>query len=131
MAQALPLYREAVRLKPDYWTAYNNIMIALGGLGDEEGVVRAGEQMMKLAGGRPGRAPENFYQNYDQEVWDLSAEHGEAIADMESHRGIGTTFYLELLYICGCNRSLFKQFGAGCLCYICRYCLYFRRWLRQ
>jgi tetratricopeptide (TPR) repeat protein len=24
-------------------------------------------------------------------VWDLSAEHGEAIADMESHSGIGTT----------------------------------------
>jgi tetratricopeptide (TPR) repeat protein len=60
MAQALPLYREAVRLKPDYWTAYNNIMFALGGLGDEEGVVRAGEQMMKLAGVGPDGHPRTF-----------------------------------------------------------------------
>ena len=66
MREALPLYREAVRLKPDYWTGYNNIMYALIGLGDEEGAVRVGEQMMKAAGGRPGRAPENQYQNYDQ-----------------------------------------------------------------
>jgi tetratricopeptide (TPR) repeat protein len=91
MAQALPLFREAVRLKPDYWVGYNNIMYALGGLGDEEGELRVSEQMMKLAGGRPGRAPEILYANYDQEVWDLPAERASAIADMETHSGIGTT----------------------------------------
>ena len=71
MAQALPLYREAVRLKPDYWIGYYNIMFALDGLGDEEGVMRVGEQMKAAAGGRPGRSPEENYQNYDQKVWDL------------------------------------------------------------
>jgi len=91
MAEALPLYREELRLKPDYWTAYNNIMFALAGLGDEEGAVRVGEQMMQAAGGRPGRAPENQYQNYDGIVWDLPAGHMSQIADMESHSGIGTT----------------------------------------
>jgi tetratricopeptide (TPR) repeat protein len=89
--EALPLYREAVRLKPDYWVGYNNIIYALNGLGDEEGAVRVGEQMMKAAGGRPGRAPEDMYGNYDSAVWDLPAERAERIADMESHGGIGST----------------------------------------
>jgi tetratricopeptide (TPR) repeat protein len=88
-AQALPLYREAVRQQPDFWIGYNNIMFALAGLGDEEGVVRTGEQMMKVAGGRPGRAPEAMYQNYDQIVWDLPALRTSAIADLESHSGVG------------------------------------------
>jgi len=89
-AEALPLYREAVRLKPDFWIGYSNIMFALSGLGDEEGVVRVGEQMMKAAGGRPGRAPENTYQNYDQQVWDLPTLRTEIIADIESNSGIGS-----------------------------------------
>ncbi len=89
-AQALPLYREAVRLKPDYWSGYSNIMFALNGVGDEEGIMRVGEQMLKAAGGRPGRSPEENYQNYDIELWDLSAVRTELIADMDSHGGIGT-----------------------------------------
>jgi hypothetical protein len=90
MRAALPLYRESVRLKPDYWVGYNNIMLALGGLGDEEGAVRTGEQLMKVAGGRPGRAPEFNYANYDGLVWDLKAARAGVIADMESHGGVGT-----------------------------------------
>jgi len=90
MREALTLYRETVRLKPDFWIGHNNIMYALAGLGDEEGVVRAGERLMKAAGGRPGRAPENFYQNYDRVVWDLPAVHASSIADMEASGGIGT-----------------------------------------
>jgi tetratricopeptide (TPR) repeat protein len=88
--EGLTLYREAVRLKPDYWVGYNNIMAALAGLGDEEGVVRTAEQMMKAAGGRPGRAGEDVYGNYDEVVWDLPAARAGQIADMESHGGIGT-----------------------------------------
>jgi tetratricopeptide (TPR) repeat protein len=91
MREALTLYREALRLKPDFWVGYNNIMYALGGLGDEEGIVQVGRQMIKAAGGRPGRAPENLYQNYDQMVWDLWAVRASEIADIESHGGIGTT----------------------------------------
>ena len=91
MREALTLWQEALRLKPDYWVAYNNIMFGLAGIGDEEGVVRTGHQMLKAAGGRPGRAPEYQYQNYDSIVWDLSALRASNIADMESHSGIGTT----------------------------------------
>ncbi|HEY6621266.1 MAG TPA: hypothetical protein VIY68_17095 [Steroidobacteraceae bacterium] len=89
-AQALPLYREAVRLKPDYWSGYSNIMFALNGVGDEEGIMRVGEQMLKAAGGRPGRSSEENFQNCDLELWDLSAVRAELIADMDSHGGIGT-----------------------------------------
>jgi tetratricopeptide (TPR) repeat protein len=89
--ETLPLYREAVRLKPDYWIGYNNIMYALFGLGDEEGVVRVGTQLIKVAGGRPGRVPEIYYQNYDQALWNLPAERASEIADIDSHSGIGTT----------------------------------------
>jgi tetratricopeptide (TPR) repeat protein len=88
--EALRLYREAVRLKPDYWTGYNNIMFALNSLGDEDGVVRVGEQMMKAAGRRPGPVPEDQYANYDLALWNLPAARASQIADIESHSGIGT-----------------------------------------
>ncbi len=89
MQEALSLYRETVRLKPDYWSGYNNIIYALWNLGNEEASIREADQLMKLAGGRPGRAPETTYQNYDQQVWDLTTVRAENIADMESHDGVG------------------------------------------
>jgi tetratricopeptide (TPR) repeat protein len=88
--KALLLWREAVRLQPDFWLGYNNILFALGSLGDEEGVVRTTREMMKAAGGRPGKAGESVYQNYDTVVWDLTALHASNTADMESHGGVGT-----------------------------------------
>jgi tetratricopeptide (TPR) repeat protein len=91
MLKALPYYREALHLKPDFWIGYLNIMNALNGLGDEEAAIREGEQLIKAAGGRPGRAPEDAYENYDSALWDLVTERAEQIADMESHSGIGTT----------------------------------------
>jgi tetratricopeptide (TPR) repeat protein len=91
MEEALPLWREAVRLKPDYWVGYGNIMLGLGGLGHEEEMIQVGKQMMKIAGGRPGKAPEISYVNYDQIVWNLPAAHTSILADIASHGGIGTT----------------------------------------
>ena len=88
--EALTLWRETIRLKPDYWVGYNNIMVGLVGIGDEEGAVRVGRQMMQAAGGRPGRASEDLYQNYDQQVWDLPAESASMIADIEASGGVGT-----------------------------------------
>lgn len=90
LTEALPLWREAIRLNPDFWSGYMNIMFALDSLGDEEGAVRVGKEMMKLSGGRPGRAPEAMYANYDEKIWDLPALRASDIADMESHGGIGT-----------------------------------------
>ena len=90
VGEALPLYREALRLKPNYWNAYSNIPLMLTILGDEEGAVEMYEQMIKDAGGRPGRAPEAMYQGYDAAVWDLPASRAGLIADLESNSGVGT-----------------------------------------
>jgi hypothetical protein len=71
--QALALFRAAVKIKPDFWVGYNNIENALWALGDEEGLWRVGEDMRRAAGGRPGRAPEKYYQNSDDLTWNLPA----------------------------------------------------------
>jgi len=89
MQKALPLWRESVRLKPDLWSGYGNIMTGLIATGREEEAIGVAKQMMKIAGGRPGKAPEVYYLNYDLLVWDLPAMHASQIADLESHGGIG------------------------------------------
>jgi hypothetical protein len=86
----LPLYREALKQKPDYWGAYNNVMNSQWLLGDEEGAWRTGEAMRKAAGGRPGRAPESDYQNPDVLTWNLQAWRAEALADAATDQGVGT-----------------------------------------
>jgi tetratricopeptide (TPR) repeat protein len=91
MRDAMLLWQESVRLKPDFWLGYNNIMFGLVGLGDEEADIRVGKELLKAAGGRPGRAPEEYYGNYDLEVWDLSTALRANLADLDAHRGIGTT----------------------------------------
>lgn len=88
--EALTLYREALKLKPDYWVAYANVMNTQWLLGDEEGAWRTGAAMRKAAGGRPGRAGELNYQNVDQVTWNLQALRAAQIADVASEGGIGT-----------------------------------------
>jgi tetratricopeptide (TPR) repeat protein len=84
LREALSMYREALRLKPDLWGAYNGMMYSLTVLGEEEGTVQMGEQMMRAAGGRPGRAPEVDYQRYDAAIWDLPKLRAERMADSEA-----------------------------------------------
>ena len=85
----LPLYREALKQKPDFWAAYNNVMNDQWLLGDEEGVWRTGEAMRHAAGGRPGRAAELVYQNWDTLTWNLRAWRAEVVADSAAHQGVG------------------------------------------
>ncbi|HEX2790449.1 MAG TPA: tetratricopeptide repeat protein [Steroidobacteraceae bacterium] len=89
--EALALYRAAVKLKPDFWVGYNNILNALWTMGDEEGAWRAGEEMRRAAGGRPGAAPELYYQNVDVLSWNLGPWIDATVADVESHAGVGTS----------------------------------------
>jgi tetratricopeptide (TPR) repeat protein len=88
--EALALFRAALKLKPDYWIAYNNVMNSLWLIGDEEGAWRAGEDMRKAAGGRPGRAPDLFYENWDTLTWNLGAWLTATVADAEANAGVGT-----------------------------------------
>jgi tetratricopeptide (TPR) repeat protein len=87
---ALPLYRAALKLKPDYWVAHNNVINSLWALGDEESAWRAGEEMRRIAGGRPGRAPETYYQNIDVLTWDLGRWRDATLADAEASEGVGS-----------------------------------------
>jgi tetratricopeptide (TPR) repeat protein len=93
MEEALRMYRETIRLKPDFWIGYSNEMFALVALGREEEAVEAGRQLIKAAGGRPGRATGDLYQNYDTLIWDLAVVKAELIADIDAHGGVGTTTY--------------------------------------
>jgi tetratricopeptide (TPR) repeat protein len=85
-----PLYVEAVRLKPDFWTAYNNLMNVDLILGDEEDAWREGETLRRRGGGRPGRAAESEYQNEDLVTWNLLPWRAAILADAAAHAGVGT-----------------------------------------
>ncbi len=89
-AAALDLYRRAIAIKPDFWVGYNNVMNAYWMLGDEEGVWRTGRAMARAAGGRPGRAPELYYQNVDYLTWNLATEQRSLVADMKTNLGGGS-----------------------------------------
>jgi tetratricopeptide (TPR) repeat protein len=88
--EVAPLFAQAVRLKPDFWIGYNNLMNIDLLLGDEQGARRMGEAMRKRAGGRPGRAPENDYENADLVTWNLLPWRDAVIADAKAHAGVGS-----------------------------------------
>jgi tetratricopeptide (TPR) repeat protein len=88
--EALSLYRASVKVNPDFWIGYNNVMNELWLLGDEEGAWRAGALMIKIAGGRPGRASELYFQNLDTLTWNLRAWLDSTVADAEANAGVGT-----------------------------------------
>jgi tetratricopeptide (TPR) repeat protein len=88
--EALGLYRAALKLKPDYWTAHNNVMNSLWLLGKEEEAWQAGEAMREVADGRPGRAPETFYANQDVLTWNLGPWLDGTLADAAANGGVGT-----------------------------------------
>ena len=87
--ETLSLYRQALKLKPDYWAAYNNVMNSEWALGDEEGAWQTGTAMREAAGGRPGKAPERFYQNWDVLTWNLQEWRKAQVSDAASHSGFG------------------------------------------
>jgi tetratricopeptide (TPR) repeat protein len=88
--EALALERATVKLQPDLWSAHANIQNDLMILGDEEDAWRAGEDMRTAAGGRPGRAPEDDYTNWDYLTWNLQAWLDGIVANAEANAGVGT-----------------------------------------
>ncbi|MGC2031996.1 MAG: tetratricopeptide repeat protein, partial [Steroidobacteraceae bacterium] len=91
--RALALLQSAIALQPDYWYAYAAMPNIKGMLGDEEGVWRLSEDLRKVAGGRPGRAPEMAYGDVDLLLWNLPAVLAAFTADAESHSGVGTSSF--------------------------------------
>ncbi|HEY6484713.1 MAG TPA: hypothetical protein VIY54_14400 [Steroidobacteraceae bacterium] len=88
--ESLALYRAALKLKPDYWVGFNNVMQAYWQLGEEENAWQAGAAMRQAAGGRPGRAPETYYQNWDYLTWNLGPWLDETVADADANGGVGS-----------------------------------------
>ncbi len=70
--EALNLYLQAAKLKPDLWRSYSNIMNTYMLLGREEEAWRTGVSMLKAAGGRPGKADETNYANWDLLTFNLT-----------------------------------------------------------
>ena len=89
--EIVPFFAEAVKQKADFWVGYNNIMNVDLGVGDEEGAWREGEALRRAAGGRPGRAPETYYQNSDLVTWNLLPWLNSTIEDIKAHAGIGSS----------------------------------------
>jgi tetratricopeptide (TPR) repeat protein len=88
--ESLALYRAALKLKPDEWVVHADIQNDLMLLGDEEGAWKAGEQMRAMAGGRPGRAPDFYYENWDYLNWNLLPWLQATLVDAETNAGNGT-----------------------------------------
>jgi tetratricopeptide (TPR) repeat protein len=80
--EALGLAQKAVELKPDLWDAYDTIATIQYQLADEEAVLAVGKSVEKVAGGRPGKAPEITYALPDTTVWDLRAIRNGMRADL-------------------------------------------------
>jgi tetratricopeptide (TPR) repeat protein len=88
--ESLELLRAAVKLQPTDWIARANIMNDLMIVQDEEGAWKAGEDMRAAAGGRPGKAPEIYFQNWDYLAWNLPTWLEAERADAEANAGMGT-----------------------------------------
>lgn len=88
--EALALYRAAIKLQPELWNAHSDIQNDLMILGDEEGAWKAGEQMRSAAGGRPGRAAERNYTNWDYLTSNLLPWLTGLVADADANAGVGT-----------------------------------------
>jgi tetratricopeptide (TPR) repeat protein len=88
--ESLALYRAALKLKPDDWVVHTDIQNELMMMGDEQGAWKAGEQMRADAGGRPGRAPEFYYENWDYLTWNLLPWLQATVSDAEENAGSGT-----------------------------------------
>jgi tetratricopeptide (TPR) repeat protein len=94
--EALRLARQASALDPQLFDARYILMYAMTILGDEEGVLRAGEDMRQAAGGRPGRAAEGYYRVSDLLTFNLQANRDALVADLDSKGDVGRIFDEEL-----------------------------------
>jgi hypothetical protein len=93
--RALPLYQEAVRINPEYWNGYDNVALSLAILGDEERALQTGLQLTKVAGGRPGKAPEVAYETYDYLSYNLRASRAAQLSEIASTGGVSQAGYSE------------------------------------
>jgi tetratricopeptide (TPR) repeat protein len=92
MREAVQLMQAAIRIQPDYWYAYVWLQSFLSELGDEEGAWRAGQALLRAAGGDPGAAGARYFVVSDAATEDLQAGLEVLSSDMQANAGSGTYF---------------------------------------
>jgi tetratricopeptide (TPR) repeat protein len=90
--EAVQTLRQAIALDPTEYAGRSDLIWEERVLGDEQAAWRVGMDMLRYAGGRPGRVSELWYHNLDDLTGDLSAERDALVADRDSTTGTGQTF---------------------------------------
>ncbi len=94
------LLRAAIRIQPDYWSAYNELEAAIGLDGDDEGAWREGQALRRAAGGDPGKAPAGAFAMSEFLTDDWQAYLDTLVASVRANAGSGAGSPLnELLQI--------------------------------
>jgi tetratricopeptide (TPR) repeat protein len=83
------LYREAIRLKPDYWVAYSNLVATLYQMGREEEAWQTRERFSRIANGDSQALP--YLAGTAWIVSDQQTQLGSIAADSDANAGLGTT----------------------------------------
>ena len=110
--EAVATLRRAIAIDPAEYAGRSDLIWEETVVGDEEGAWRAGMEMLRYAGGRPGRAPELWYHNFDDLTGNLLAERDAMVADRDSTGGTGQTFSINE-QIAGIEIRLHDLVAAG------------------
>ncbi len=95
--QAEQLLRAAIRIQPDDWNAYLQLISLIAAQPDWEGAWREGQALRRQAGGNPGRAPGSAFLVLDNLIEDWQASIDGMVAEVESNAGSGASSPLNLV----------------------------------
>jgi tetratricopeptide (TPR) repeat protein len=87
--EVLAKYRSALKLKPDYWVAYFNVIWALTEVGQEQDAWEASQQFLQATRSLPEVS--RWYSNSHLLVWDLQAALATEISDADTNAGLGSS----------------------------------------
>ena len=94
--QSLDMFRAALRLKPDLWRAWGNLIYYMVHQGYEERALQTGRDMIKRSG-RPPALPSTYA--WFKLTWDLSSLRDTYLRDLARTGGIGIIVPSERLYL--------------------------------
>src|SRR6202044_1966511 len=87
-------YREQIRLNPQTWIAYSNLINSQMSGGDEEGALQTAAEMdraIRRSGSSAQSINSTYFQNQEYLKMDMPDLHAATVADMDANRGVGTS----------------------------------------